>query len=155
MSSKTSPSQQGPLFRIPPFYYIHVLDQNSTVTRLEIGSQIFLKQDNEVLIFGPEKMLTIPPRHYCVVENPVVKDNTGQVQYHGNGQVKLAHGDIDVRLETNYKDPFPLYPGEILRQVECDHSLIRSIDFFCWVRLACYTVAICSCECRITIESSI
>ena len=117
MSSKNVSAQGGPLYRIPPFYYIHVLDQNSTVTRLEIGPKIFLRQDNEILVLGPEKMITIPPRHYCVIENPILKDRTGQVQYYDNGQVKLAYGDIDIRLENDYKDPFPLYPGENLRQV--------------------------------------
>ena len=119
MSSKASVSQGGPLYRIPPFYFIHVLDQNSTVTRLEIGPQIFLRQDNEILVFGPERMITIPPRHYCVVENPVMKDRTGQVQSYSNGEVKLSYGDIDIRLENDYKDPFPLYPGETVRQVQC------------------------------------
>ena len=35
------------LFRIPPFFYIHVLDQNTNVTRLEIGPKIYIRQDNE------------------------------------------------------------------------------------------------------------
>jgi len=35
------------LFRIPPFFYIHVLDQNTNVTRLEIGPQIYIRQDHE------------------------------------------------------------------------------------------------------------
>jgi major vault protein len=43
--------------RIPPYHYIHVLDQNENVTRLEIGPKTFVKQDNEKVIFGPEKMV--------------------------------------------------------------------------------------------------
>jgi len=35
------------LFRIPPFFYMHVLDQNTNVTRLEIGPKIYIRQDNE------------------------------------------------------------------------------------------------------------
>ncbi len=34
----------------------------------------FIRQDNEKVIVGPEKMVTVPPRHYCVVENPVLRD---------------------------------------------------------------------------------
>jgi hypothetical protein len=34
----------------------------------------FIRQDNEKVILGPEKMITVPPRHYCVVENPVARD---------------------------------------------------------------------------------
>jgi major vault protein len=117
MSSKSLPSQIGPVYRIPPFYYIHVLDQNKSVTRLEIGPQTFFKQDNETISTGPEKMITVPPRHYCIIENPVVKNENGQVQFDENGQVKLSHANVDIRLDKDYKEPFPLYPGEILRQV--------------------------------------
>lgn len=35
------------IYRIPPYYYLHVLDQNLNVTRLEIGPQTFIRQDNE------------------------------------------------------------------------------------------------------------
>ena len=50
----------GPLYRIPPYYYIHVLDQNTNVTRLEVGPKTFIKQDNEAVTVGPEKMITVP-----------------------------------------------------------------------------------------------
>lgn len=117
MSTKSVPLQQGPLYRIPPYYYIHVLDQNTSVTRLEIGPKIFFKQDNETLTMGPEKMITIPPRHYCIIENPVIKNQTGQAELDKNGQVKLSHGDVAIRMHEDYQEPFPLYPGEVLKQV--------------------------------------
>jgi len=44
---KTSTPKDDTLFRIPPFFYIHVLDQNTNVTRLEIGPKIYIRQDNE------------------------------------------------------------------------------------------------------------
>lgn len=46
MTSRKSNSDES-LFRIAPFHYIHVLDQNTNVTRLEIGPQTFIRQDNE------------------------------------------------------------------------------------------------------------
>ncbi|UJR11408.1 hypothetical protein I4U23_015588 [Adineta vaga] len=116
MSSKNISSQTGPIYRIPPFYYIHVLDQNISVTRLEIGPKIFFKQDNETICFGPEKMITIPPRHYCIVENPVIKNQIGQVEFDKNGQIKLSHANVNIRLHDDYQEPFPLYPGEVLKQ---------------------------------------
>ncbi|CAF1087677.1 unnamed protein product [Rotaria sp. Silwood1] len=109
-------SGSGPLYRIPPYYYIHVLDQNTNVTRLEIGPKTFIKQDNETVIVGPEKMITVPPRHYCVIESPVVRNEAGEVQFDRNGQAKLIHADLDIRLAQPDQAPFPLYPGEILRQ---------------------------------------
>ena len=125
MSSKNSSVQMGPIYRIPPFYYIHVLDQNNSITRLEIGPKIFFKQDNETICIGPEKMISIPPRHYCIVENPAVKNETGEVQFYENGQVKLLHGNFDIKLDKEYQDPFPLYPGEILKQVR--HILLLEL----------------------------
>lgn len=100
------------LFRIPPYYYIHVLDQNKNVTKLEVGPLTYIRQDNERVVVGPEKMITIPPRHYCVIENPVVKDKDGNIVQDASGQVKLLHADQEIRLA---QDPFPLYPGEVLK----------------------------------------
>ncbi len=37
--------------RIPPYFYIHVLDLNSNVSRLEIGPKTFVKQDNEKYVY--------------------------------------------------------------------------------------------------------
>ena len=117
MSSKNLTAQTGPVYRVPPYYYVHVLDQNTSVTRLEVGPQKFFKQDNETIVFGPDKMITLPPRHYCIIENPVLKNGDNQIQFDKNGQAKLSYGSLDVRLEKDYKEPFPLYPGEILKQV--------------------------------------
>ena len=101
------------VYRIAPYHYIHVLDLNLNVTRIEIGPKTFVKQDNEKVVFGPEKMITIPPRNYCVIENPVVKDKDGRIVFDESGQAKLAFADLEIRFT---KDPFPLYPGETLKQ---------------------------------------
>ena len=65
------------------------------------------------VVLGPEKMILIPPCHYCVIENPVQLDKDDQVVLDAAGQAKLLHADKDIRLA---RDPFPLYPGEILKQ---------------------------------------
>ncbi len=101
------------VFRIPPYHYIHVLDQNANVTRLEIGPNTFVKQDNEKVVFGPEKMITLPPRTYCIVENPVLRDADKKVVYDGSGEAKLIFADLEIRFS---QEPFPLYPGETLKQ---------------------------------------
>eukprot|EP01115_Flamella_aegyptia_P000407 TRINITY_DN1058_c0_g1_i2.p1 TRINITY_DN1058_c0_g1~~TRINITY_DN1058_c0_g1_i2.p1 ORF type:complete len:774 (+),score=480.67 TRINITY_DN1058_c0_g1_i2:275-2596(+) len=56
-------------------------------------------------------MIIIPPRHYCIIANPVARDAKGQVVLEKNGQIKLRHGDEEIRFE---QEPFPLYPGEKL-----------------------------------------
>jgi major vault protein len=117
------------VYRIPPFYYLHVLDQNSNVTRLEVGPKTFVKQDHEKVLLGPERMLIIPPRHYCVIDNPAVRDRTGKVVIDSNGQVKLLHSDVDIRFA---QEPFPLYPGESLKQTV---TPLKVIEPNCALRL--------------------
>lgn len=40
------------IIRIPPYHYIHVLDQNSNVSRVEVGPKTYIRQDNERLAWG-------------------------------------------------------------------------------------------------------
>lgn len=101
------------IIRIPPYHYIHVLDQNSNVSRVEVGPKTYIRQDNERILFDPVRMVTIPLRHYCVVANPVVRDAQGSVVLDVTGQVRLRHADMEIRLT---QDPFPLYPGELMEK---------------------------------------
>ena len=75
------------------------------------------------MILGPEKMVIIPPQHYCIIENPVVKDNDGNVVIDTSGQVKLCYADQEVRLA---QDPFPLWPGELLKQAVSELKIVVS-----------------------------
>ncbi|XP_061567579.1 major vault protein isoform X2 [Cololabis saira] len=104
---------EASIIRIPPHHYIHVLDQNTNIARVEIGPLTYIRQDNERVLFPPVRMLMVPPRHYCVVSNPVTRDDQNQVQFDPSGQAKLRHADLEIRLT---QDPFPLYPGEEIQQ---------------------------------------
>uniref|UniRef100_A0A8C6XEK0 Major vault protein n=1 Tax=Naja naja TaxID=35670 RepID=A0A8C6XEK0_NAJNA len=101
------------IIRIPPYYYIHVLDQNSNVTRVEVGPKTYIRQDNERIVVAPKKMVMVPPRHYCIILNPVVRGVNGAVHLDALGQVRLSHADLEIRMA---QDPFPLYPGEELKK---------------------------------------
>ncbi len=57
-------------------------------------------------------MVMIPPRQYAIVANPALRDADGKVVVDKHGNAKLRHGDEEIRFE---QEPFPLYPGEILR----------------------------------------
>lgn len=59
-------------------------------------------------------MVMVPPRHYAIIENPVQRKEDGTVIVDKSGQIKLSHADQEIRLT---QDPFPLYPGEMLKQV--------------------------------------
>lgn len=56
-------------------------------------------------------MVIVPPRHFVVVENPVMVGASGKEEYDAYGQVKLRHGDAEVRFHA---EPFALFPGERL-----------------------------------------
>ncbi|TSK77109.1 Major vault protein [Bagarius yarrelli] len=101
------------IIRIPPHHYIHVLDQNTNIARVEVGPLTYIRQDNERVLFLPTRMTMVPPRHYCVILNPVSRDDEGEVQFDSAGQAKLRHADLEIRLT---QDPFPLYPGEEIQK---------------------------------------
>ncbi|XP_015912405.1 major vault protein isoform X2 [Parasteatoda tepidariorum] len=113
------PASQGndkSIYRIPPYMYMHVLDQTANVTRVEAGPKTYVRQENERVVLEPRKMIIIPPCHYCIICNPVVRNAENALIYDISGQTKLRHADLEVRLE---QEPFPLYPGEVLfRDVE-------------------------------------
>jgi len=102
------------VIRIKPYHYIHVLDNNTNVTRVEVGPQTFTRQEHEKVIFGPEEMIKVPPRHYVVLSNPVVRDEENHPVLDGHGNAKLRFGDEEVRFEDTINEPFPLFPGEII-----------------------------------------
>ena len=107
----SSHNETGSVYRVPPYCYLHVLDQTANVTRVEVGPMTFVRKDNEKVLMPPTKMIIVPPRHYCVIKNPVVRDREGNLITDAIGQVRLLHAEREVRLE---QDPFPLYPGEEL-----------------------------------------
>ena len=74
-----------------PYQYIHVLDQNSNVTRLEEGPQVFVRRDHEKVVQEKRKHIIIPPRHYCVIENPVLRNEVsfGLVRTHSQSDHRL------------------------------------------------------------------
>ncbi|KAL1503798.1 hypothetical protein AB1Y20_012266 [Prymnesium parvum] len=101
------------IIRLTPSEYVHVLDSNSNITRVEVGPQTFTRKDHEEICLGPEKLVMVPSGSYCVVLNPVLRDEDDALVYNEYGQVKLRHGAREVRLA---REPFPLYPGEQLVQ---------------------------------------
>eukprot|EP01096_Ripella_sp_DP13-Kostka_P009204 TRINITY_DN34_c0_g1_i2.p1 TRINITY_DN34_c0_g1~~TRINITY_DN34_c0_g1_i2.p1 ORF type:complete len:829 (-),score=467.59 TRINITY_DN34_c0_g1_i2:154-2640(-) len=98
------------VIRLKPLEYIHVLDNNTNVTTVVTGPKTFTRLEHEQVVSGPSPMLMIPPRHYCVIANPVIIDEAGKAVIE-NGSAKLRYGDEEIRVS---RDPFPLFPGEML-----------------------------------------
>lgn len=123
------------VIRIMPYYYIHIMDNNTNCTRVETGPQTYTRKDHEQIIEGPSPMIIIPPRHYARIQNPVERDEDGSVKLNDDKQAILKYGDEEIRTD---KDPFPLYPGEklsgrvqALQVVEAESALrIRCIRDF-------------------------
>lgn len=98
------------VYRLAPFMYIHVLDATSNIMGIEVGPQTFIRQENQKVVFGPAQMVTIPPRHYARIKNPVARAEDGSLVVQGEyNQIKLRHAEEEIRLA---QEPFPLYPGE-------------------------------------------
>jgi major vault protein len=87
------------------------LDNNTNVTRVEVGPQTYTVLDHETIVQQATPMILVPPRHYCIISNPVLRNDKGEVVRDDHGQVRLRHGDEEIRQTAQ---PFPLYPGEKL-----------------------------------------
>jgi len=98
------------IIRIAPYHYVHILNNNTNVTRVVVGPTTMTRQEHEKLVEGPTPMVMVPPRHYCIVANPVSRKD-GAVALDANGQALVRWGDEEIRFE---QEPFPLYPGEKL-----------------------------------------
>mmetsp|Transcript_12542 Transcript_12542/g.30772 ORF Transcript_12542/g.30772 Transcript_12542/m.30772 type:complete len:856 (+) Transcript_12542:375-2942(+) len=114
-------SEQPAIIRLNPTQYAHLLDNNTNVTRVLIGPKTLARQDHEIKVLGPEEMILVPPRHYCIVKNPVKRDAQGAILLDDQNQVQLNYGEEEIRTEGA---PFPLYPGELLKQIPTPLSIV-------------------------------
>jgi major vault protein len=73
------------------------------------------RQQNETEI-NLQNFVVVPPTHYAIVVNPVVRDAHGEVKRDEHGSIVLHFGREEVRCGAEIA-PFALYPGEVLRTV--------------------------------------
>jgi major vault protein len=112
---------------------VHVLDQNSNVTRVEVGPKTLILQDHELCVFSiPQAMIVLPPLHYIKIKNPVKRTGDGSIVVDDYGQIELKHGEEEVRTSKMqwYSQPFPLYPGEKIAKRISRLSLIKANHAF-------------------------
>eukprot|EP01059_Diplonema_ambulator_P034761 TRINITY_DN795_c0_g1_i4.p1 TRINITY_DN795_c0_g1~~TRINITY_DN795_c0_g1_i4.p1 ORF type:complete len:919 (+),score=467.97 TRINITY_DN795_c0_g1_i4:45-2801(+) len=96
---------------LKPGFYTHVLDQNASATIMKVGPETFTKREHEQILCQPRPYIVIPPRHYCVIDNPVKRDAKGEPVLDAAGQAVIQLGEQEIRMDCL---PFPLYPGESL-----------------------------------------
>lgn len=99
--------------RLKPYQFIHVHDNNTSVTRVLVGPQTYTCYDHEATVQKePQQCIAIPPGCYCTVKNPVARDaKTKQPVVSDKGLAKVRIGDVEIRFA---QEPFPLFPGEEL-----------------------------------------
>jgi major vault protein len=96
-------------------HYIHIRDTTTNITSLIEGPQNYALQSNETLVQDLTKFVQLRNNTYVTIVNPISRDTKGEIEYEEFGQVKLRWGDEEIRTSDVFKDPFPLYPGEIMR----------------------------------------
>lgn len=93
--------------------YVHIKDTITNITYLLEGPKNYALKSNEEIALKITKYIQLGNSQYVKIKNPVAKNEKGEVLYEPFGQVKLQWGEVEYRNFHDYKDPFPLYPGEI------------------------------------------
>jgi len=80
-----------------------VKDENEHLYRLEDGPQVFVRKDHETVTTGdrPIQMISLPIRHYCIIEDPVIRDN-GEIVKDDKDQVVIKYGETEIRFQEQY-----------------------------------------------------
>eukprot|EP00916_Digyalum_oweni_P008499 GHVL01014257.1.p1 GENE.GHVL01014257.1~~GHVL01014257.1.p1 ORF type:complete len:858 (+),score=173.59 GHVL01014257.1:103-2676(+) len=123
---------------VPSIHYIWLIDQNTNIKSIEIGPKRVLLMENQKVEKRPERMVVLPPQHYCIIMNPVKRDLNNTPLKSKFGEYRPSHGEIEVRISDEWKVPFPLYPGEEMHQkptelpmiTEGNAALIRALRDF-------------------------
>jgi len=87
--------------------------------RIEKGPQNFVKLDHEEILTGdqPQNYIVLKPYTYALIADPIIRDKNGEPVIEKN-QIKIRFGDQEIRTDSKFKDPFPLYPGEKLCKID-------------------------------------
>lgn len=100
--------------KLEPYTYIHILDLNSNLTRLEEGPKTLYRMDHEEIVLQQTKMIKLAPKSCVIIKNPVLLDDKKRPVVNNDGTLKNIFGDMVVKTSEEFPDPFPLYPGEVL-----------------------------------------
>jgi len=103
---------------IPPYHYSHVMDTETNIVALETGPKKLTLTMEKKLIGGVQKMIVIAHNQYCCISNPVMKGDDGAVVKGPQGYFKNRLGFNEYRVREHYPRPFPLYPGEELKELK-------------------------------------
>lgn len=78
----------------------------------------YIRQEGEEILFDePQDFIILKPYSYAVIGDPVIMVN-GEPVKDKHGAFKVRNGEQEIRIDKDYPEPFPLYPGEILRKID-------------------------------------
>jgi len=75
---------------------------NELITRLIVGPQLLVLKDHEKIVLGPNKMIKISPRTYCIIRNPAVRDANKEVVFTSFGEPQIRFGELEIRTHEDW-----------------------------------------------------
>ena len=104
-------------------------DTQTNSTRLEVGPQKFVQRDHEVIVTEIKPFVNLKPRHYCIIMNPVIKTKDGKivmVEFKNEATFAAVDwGEIEIRKQEDYPEPFALYPYEEMKQAPIEYRKVN------------------------------
>jgi major vault protein len=98
------------IIRVPLKNYVHIKDSISNITYMLEGPVTYALKSHEVIIQDITPNIQLGSNQYVVITNPVLRNDAKEIQHEDFGQVKLQWGEEEIRIDEEYKEPFPLYP---------------------------------------------
>jgi major vault protein len=95
---------------------------------LEVGPNKFVQRDHEFIATEIRSFINLKPRHYCIIKNPVIKHDQGIVMTefpNGAAFAAVMFGNIEIRKQEDYSEPFPLYPFEEMEQSPIEYKKVN------------------------------
>lgn len=112
MNRQRGKVRESKVINILPYEYVYVKDVNKSIVNVVYGPKNYIVQEHEELLNDtPLKMIVLPPMNYICIKNPVILQNGAPLK-DKDGQIKVAHSEIQYRFNEDYKSPFYLYYGE-------------------------------------------
>ena len=87
---------------IPPYHYAHVLDTETNIVSLEEGPKKLTLTMEKKMKEGVKKMLVIEYDQYYGIENPVMRDASGNVVKGPQGYFKNRLGFVEYRTRDTH-----------------------------------------------------
>lgn len=114
------------IIRIPLRHYVHIKDTITNITYMLEGAKNYALKSNEILVKETSPHIQLGNSQYVIISNPVSRDEKKYLKFEEFGQIKLRWGEEEIRTDSDYKDPFPLYPGEEIKGAVSNFLIVQA-----------------------------